>query len=105
MITYIYNDLTTIDTRMNNTILGTSVSLTTNWYTFPCDGYVVLNMLNSSGDKIYVLITGSSGENFPIGDHNSANYPGVALFVRKGLRAKVTIKEGNTGTAVFYPLI
>ena len=94
-----------INTRMNNTNLGTGINMTTTWYTFPSDGYVFLNMSASSGDRVYVVIGGPRDDShfFTFGDHNNSNYPGVALFVRKGLRGKVTIKEGG-GSATYFPL-
>jgi hypothetical protein len=88
--------------------MGTSVNLasyTSTFYTFPTDGYVMVNAGAASTSKAIVRIyPANESTNISIGGWNTGNYPSWATFVRKGMKAKVATLE-NQGTIYFYPLI
>lgn len=94
-------------TRMNGNGFVNAVNLasyTNSNYTFPTDGYVVAGCGASSTAKSIVRIYDrTAGTNFVIGGWGNGTFMTHALFVKKGMQARVVTLE-NSGTAYFYSL-
>lgn len=79
-------------------------SYTSDYYTFPSDGYIECNAGAVSNAQASARIFGNSGNNyFQLGGIGNGTYSSWSCAVRKGMRAKVVLLQ-NTGKVYFSPL-
>ena len=104
--TVIDNINTSLSELQNNDVV-TAVSLvsyTSDFYTFPSDGYLMLSVPNS-GSGIKIILRGSS--NTDLGVAPELTYSTAPLqtliFVKKGMKMQVVTAAGD-GYVGFYPL-
>ena len=90
--------------KVNN--LGSVVNITgytSDFYEFPCDGYVRADASGSSANAVRIDVYGRVSGTFRIGVNGGNVYPVIATFVRKGMRCKI-VSASSGGTATFIPL-
>lgn len=91
--------------KANN--LGSVINLnsyTSDFYTFPSDGYIRLDASGGASQTARVDIYGSTNSTpFRIGVNGGNSYPVIATYVRKGMRCKV-VSVTNGGIVTFFPI-
>lgn len=84
-----YNSFSSFTNLANYTSTG-------NMYTFPCDGYVTVNDVNSGGGTVRIYFAGTNSY-MTVGMSGERQ----ALYAKKGLQAYL---NGTVTSARFYPL-
>ena len=105
--TPLYSDLMELVKRVNANENGSLVNLlsyTTSLYTFPSDGYVILDASQATGNKLLTRIYSSNGGLFNFGSYQTSG-GWNALFVKKGMKVQVSQNVGTNNYANFMPLI
>ena len=95
---------------LNANSLGSRIDIsgytsTSNLYTFPNDGYVVAecSAASNANASIRIYPPDTTSVNFNVGGLGGGTYPVFPCFVKKGMRAQVTLLE-NSGKAYFVPI-
>ena len=103
------SSLAQLDDRVDYVTFGSGVDLSsytgTNYYTFPCDGYVVCNCGASANAKAFGRIYDPThnSPHVPVGGWSNSAYPTWSCFVKKGMRW-LTVTLENSGQVAFVPL-
>ena len=85
------------DLPQNHIVLQPSVTLTTDMYTFPSDGYLYLQ---ANGNAVVLAFLYSSDGNIAM-SLEAYNYQFTAIYVKKGMKAKVNSIQGNGGVYAY----
>lgn len=104
----IKSNLTDLEDRQDLNSFGTPTTLTTTYYTAPCDGYMMCECLYGLSHYITVTIRGADEANsFNIGAVGNNLAGGRnACFIRKGMSMKISQNSGSSDNrAYFYPLV
>lgn len=79
-------------------------SYTSNFYTFPSDGYIRADASGGASQTARADIYGRTNSTpFRIGVSGGNSYPVITTYVRKGMRCKV-VSVTNGGTVTFFPI-
>ena len=107
-ITELKSNLTDLEDRQDLNSFGTPTTLTTSYYTTPCDGYLRCGCYYGTSHYIAVEIKGADdAQSFEVGCVGNVNSGGrFACFVRKGMKLKITANSSSQNNdAKFYPLV
>lgn len=79
-------------------------SYTSSDYTFPSDGYLSVTMGASATARASVALKDADGQAIgEMGAYSNGDYPSYLLFVRKGMKVRVS-GIANSGHVYFYPI-
>lgn len=91
-----------------NNMRGTPVTLTTDLYVFPHDGYVVVNTNGSTSGGLFVTIRDAQTPSKAIAylrAYGSSSTDIKSLFVRQGMSGIISENTTSDGIVQYNPLI